>query len=50
MSYPKVIIDDFNIEMFDENSTEAKRPSKVYQSLISGTSLFKNHGNLQQLY
>jgi hypothetical protein len=25
MSYPKIIIDDFNIDMFDENSTKAKK-------------------------
>jgi hypothetical protein len=47
--YPTVIMDDFNIDMFDQNSTQPNE-NNFYYPIFNGTLVFKNHNNLWYPY
>jgi hypothetical protein len=47
---PIVIMGDFNIDMFDENSTQPSELKFFYEPIFNGTLVLKNHNNLWYPY
>ncbi len=47
---PTVIMGDFNIDMFDENSTQPNELKFFYEPIFNGTLVLKNYNNLWYPY